>query len=84
MVRTQVQLTKEQSEALKERAAELDVSVAEIIRRSIETTVCSPNACAEDERWQRAIAAITAARFRSGKTDIARNHDEYLAEAFAE
>jgi hypothetical protein len=82
MVRTQVQLTKEQSEALKKMAAQQDVSVAEIIRRVIDTAMRSSYACAEDERWQRAVAA--AGRFHSGKTDIAANHDEYLAEAYAE
>jgi hypothetical protein len=84
MVRTQVQLTKEQADVLKRLAAEQDVSAAEIIRRGIEAMARSPYARPEDERWQRAITAITAGRFSSGKTDIAVNHDEYLAEAYAQ
>ena len=84
MVRTQVQLTEEQAQALKRMAAEQDVSAAEIIRRGIEVMARSPFARPEDDRWQRAIDAITAGHFSSGKTDIAVNHDEYLAEAFAQ
>jgi hypothetical protein len=84
MVRTQIQLTEEQAEMLKQMAAEQNVSAAEIIRRGIELMARSPCARPEDDRWQRAIAAITAGRFSSGKTDVAVNHDEYLAEAYAQ
>ena len=82
MVRTQIQLTEEQAQALKELAADQHVSVAEIIRRSVDTMIRSPRGCTEDERWRRAVAV--AGRFHSGKTDIATNHDRYLAEAYAE
>ena len=39
MVRTQIQLTEEQARALKELAAEEGVSMAELIRRSVEYTI---------------------------------------------
>jgi predicted enzyme related to lactoylglutathione lyase len=41
-----------------------------------------PDEALRSERMRRAIAL--SGRFRSGKTDISTNHDEYLAEAFAQ
>jgi predicted DNA-binding ribbon-helix-helix protein len=80
MVRTQIQLTEEQARALKEIAERENVSVAEIIRRSVDTALNSSAGCTQAERWRRAVAA--AGRFHSDKTDVSINHDEYLAEAY--
>mgnify|MGYP005873008363 CR=1 FL=1 len=80
-VRTQIQLTEEQAQALKRLAADRHVSMAEIMRRSMDR-IHSYAGTSEDERWQRAGAV--AGRFRSGKTDIAANHDRHLAEAYGE
>ncbi len=80
MVRTQIQLTEDQAQALKEMAADQHVSVAEIIRRSVDTVIRSSMGCSQDERWRRALAA--AGRFHSSETDVSTNHDRYLAEAY--
>ena len=82
MVRTQIQLTEEQVCRLKAMAAEQGVSMAELIRRGVDAllTVGTPGCRAERER--RALAA--SGRFRSGLTDIAQNHDRYLAEIYAD
>jgi hypothetical protein len=80
MVRTQIQLTQAQAEALKELAADQHVSVAEIIRRSIDIMIGSSIGYTQEERWRRAVAV--AGRFHSDKTDVSINHDEYLAEAY--
>jgi len=80
MVRTQIQLTEEQANALKEIAAKENVSVAEIIRRSVDTTIVLSCGLTRDERRRR--AAALSGRFHSGKTDVARNHDAYLVEAY--
>ncbi len=83
MVRTQIQLEERQTEILKQLAAERQLSVAELIRRSIDAYLASipPRAGREDQR-ERAIRA--AGRFHSGVTDLGEHHDRYLEEAFAE
>lgn len=78
MVRTQVQFTEEQLEALRARAAREETSVSEIVRRAVEAWVAT-EASWPDTR-QRAIDV--AGQFRSDRTDVARNHDEHLAAVF--
>ena len=77
MVRTQVQLTKEQASALKRLAAERGVSMATLVREGVDRVV-------GEDTWEakrrRALAVV--GKYRSGHTDIARNHDKYLAEDF--
>jgi predicted DNA-binding protein len=82
MIRTQIQLTEEQSHALKSLASRRGVSVAELIRQSVDSFIRSSAGLGDQERRQRAIAA--AGKFRSGQDDIAVKHDHYLAEAYAE
>ena len=79
MVRTQIQLTEEQAKALKRLASKLGISLAELIRRGVDTVLNSSGEISVEERRQRAIAA--AGRFHSGKEDISTKHDEYLDEA---
>lgn len=78
MVRTQVQFTEEQIEALRARAAREDVSVSELVRRAVEAWVATETSWKEKKRRAREIAG----RFRSGRADVSRRHDEHLAEAF--
>jgi hypothetical protein len=80
MVRTQVQLTDEQSRAVKRLAAERGVSIAEIIRESVDAFVRARGAPTREEILQRTLTAIGA--LRGGPRDLARNHDKYAAEAF--
>ncbi len=80
MIRTQVQLTEEQARALRNLASARQVSVAELIRQSVDTLIRSSGEIDTEERRRRAIAA--AGRFHSGASDISAKHDEYLAEAF--
>ena len=80
MIRTQVQLTEEQARALRDLASVRQVSVAELIRQSVDTLVQSSGEIDMEERRRRAIAA--AGRFHSGASDISAKHDEYLADAF--
>jgi antitoxin component of RelBE/YafQ-DinJ toxin-antitoxin module len=83
MVRTQIQLTNEESRRAKRLAARNRVSVSELIRRSLDRTLREEVIPPDDEEIRRrAIAAIGA--FRSDKTDVARRHDDYLAEAYRE
>jgi hypothetical protein len=77
VVRTQVQLTEEQASALKRLAAERGVSMATLVREGVDRVV-------GEDTWEakrrRALAVV--GKYRSGHTDIARNHDKYLAEDF--
>jgi predicted DNA-binding protein len=80
MVRTQIQLTEEQSRRLKASAARQGISVAELIRRGIEAALGKESALSEEELSRRAIQA--AGKFHSGRSDVSRRHDEYLGEAY--
>ena len=82
MVRTQIQLTERQAKALKSLAKDRGVSMAEIIRQSIETYLKTTPRVDLAERKQRAIAI--AGRFKSNVPDLGTNHDRYLAEAYSQ
>jgi Arc/MetJ-type ribon-helix-helix transcriptional regulator len=75
MVRTQIQLTEEQARRLKRRAAQRGVSMATVIRQAVDRVL------ADDDRESKRQRALSAAgKFRSGRSDIAERHDDYLAE----
>jgi hypothetical protein len=80
MIRTQVQLTEEQARVLKNLASIRQVSVAELIRQSVDALIRSSREIEAEKRRRRAITA--AGRFHSGASDISAEHDEYLAEDF--
>jgi RecA/RadA recombinase len=80
MVRTQIQLTEDQAKALKKLAAARRLSSAELIRRAIDVMIKSSPAADAEVRRKRAIEI--AGRFSSGKRDVSRKHDKYLADAF--
>ena len=80
MVRTQIQLTKEQADALKRLATAQGISMAELIRRGVEILLHSHKIVTPEERRQRAVAV--AGRFHSGRSNLSRKHDEHLAEAY--
>lgn len=77
MVRTQIQLTEQQAQALKEIAARQGVSMAELIRESVDRIIDERE---RKEKWRSALA--TMGRYRSGLSDVSANHDEYLAEDY--
>ena len=80
MVRTQIQITEEQAKAIKRIALARHVSVAELIRRAVDIMVKSSPLADPEEKLKRAIDVV--GKFRSGKSEIARRHDEYLADAY--
>lgn len=80
MLRTQIQLTKQQVASLKAKATAEKVSMAELIRRSIDVTLSSSSLPKPQDQTQRAKAI--AGRFHSGLGDMAEDHDKYLTEAF--
>jgi len=80
MIRTQIQLTEEQARRLKALAAERGISVAELIRQSVDAF--SPAAGNTDAKTRRQRAIAVVGRFHSGKRDVSSEHDRYLAEAW--
>ncbi|MBI5025720.1 MAG: ribbon-helix-helix protein, CopG family [Nitrospirae bacterium] len=80
MVRTQIQLTEEQADALKKLALSKHLSIAELIRQAVDTFIKSKVVIDTEERRKKAIDI--AGRFSSGKHDVSAEHDKYLAEAF--
>ena len=77
MIRTQVQLTDEQAQVLKALSARTGLSIAALVRRAL-LPLLRDGLAGDEERFRRASEIV--GRFHSGKTDIAREHDRYLAE----
>jgi hypothetical protein len=82
MVRTQIQLTEQQSRGLHELSVRKGISVAEIIRRSVDQTLRAEILVDPEEIRQRARAAVGYGK--DSVTDLSENHDRYLAEAYGE
>ena len=82
MVRTQIQLTEAQAEALKFLAARKKVSMAELVRSAVDSVIQSEGMVDRSERIRRALDAV--GRFHSGTDDLAVNHDRYLEESYSE
>ena len=80
MVRTQIQLTEEQAKAVKRIALSRHLSVAELIRCAVDTMITSSPLADTEERRKRAIDIV--GKFSSGKRDVAKRHDKYLADAY--
>ena len=80
MIRTQIQLTEAQAQALKALAAARQSSVAELIRQGVDHLLRQAGSADLLERRRRAIAA--AGRFHSGRPDVAARHDDCLTEAY--
>lgn len=82
MVRTQIQLTEDQSRALKKLAITEGKSIAELIRLSVDEMLALKIHMDVDERRKRALAAV--GKFHTGDSDLSQEHDRYLAEAYSQ
>ena len=82
MQRLQVQLTEEQADHLRKTAESEGASQAEIVRRALEAYLRRPIQAREAAVRARALELIGV--FSSGLSDVAENHDRYLAEAILE
>ncbi len=80
MIRTQVQLTEQQAADLRRLAARSGLSVAELVRRGVEPLLREGGPNALDERYRRAASAV--GRFRSGRGNVAVEHDAGLDAAY--
>lgn len=79
MVRTQIQLTEDQAKKVKKIAAHRGVSMAEVIRDAINGVIRPEARTVLEDRRKRALDIV--GKFRSGKGDVSKRHDAYLAEA---
>jgi hypothetical protein len=82
MIRTQIQLTEEQSRRVKEIAEREEISMAEVIRQAVDHWITMSGDLPPEERRRRALSVV--GRFSSGLGDISVNHDAYLAEAYGD
>jgi hypothetical protein len=85
MQRTVIQLTDEQMRTLKELAKTRKVSVARVIRESVDYYVKSTSALTREEKKLRALKILDM-KFHDidGATDVSVNHDKYLDETDGE
>ncbi|MBC7084314.1 MAG: ribbon-helix-helix protein, CopG family [Firmicutes bacterium] len=82
MVRTQVQLTSEQSRILRQLAAARGVSVAELIREGVQLLIATSGAADRARRIRLSGRSPWQGGFRSGVTDLSTRHDRYLQEVY--
>ncbi len=80
MIRTQVQLKERQLHRLRALAAERGLSISELVRNGVDNVLAQMGQGAHTTRAQRAISA--AGRFHSGRSDVARRHDDFLVSAY--
>jgi predicted DNA-binding protein len=81
VIRTHIQIPEEQSRRLQREARRSGKSVAELIRRSVDTYLNEAPDRASGSLTREAAGQVVG-RFRSGKSDIAARHDDYLDEAY--
>jgi plasmid stability protein len=81
MVRTQIQLTEAQARRLRVRARRDGVSLAEVVRRCLDSGLDSgvPDRA---ELYARAVRLAGRFRDRKGASDLSKKHNRYLDEAF--
>lgn len=82
LVRTQIQLTEGQFERVRRIAHERGTSVAAVIREAIENMPASESGLSRTDRLRRTLGVI--GRFRSGLSDVGRDHDRYLDEIYGD
>jgi hypothetical protein len=82
MIRTQIQLTEEQSREIRSIAERENTSMANLIRRAVDDWLARYSDTARRARKKRALEV--AGRYRSGLSDVSEHHDEYLAEAYGD
>jgi hypothetical protein len=79
MVRTQIQLSEREADAVKRLARERSVSMAAVIRDAVDQYLERESGVPLDERWRRSLAGLGG--FHSGTPDLSQRHDEELSAA---
>ncbi len=81
MVRTQISLTEAQMVALRDAAPRRGLSIAAMVHEAVDEAL---NDDRRQRRIRRALGAVMGPDRGSGLSDVARDHDRYLADAFRE
>jgi hypothetical protein len=79
MIRTQIQLTEEQAQKLRELSAAGRESMAALIRKAVDQFLVSG---ISDRSALYRQAASVVGKYESATSDISIHHDRYLEEAF--
>ncbi len=79
MVRMRIQLTEAPARAPRREAAAPGASIAALMRDAVERRFAEKHGLSTEQRWDRLIGALGSVRGEA--TDVAENHDRYLAEA---
>lgn len=79
MIRVQVRFTEAQMKALRRLSERQRCSVAQLVRESVDQYLAGNDGLSMEEKWELSMRAVGA--FRSDRSDVAENHDAYLAEA---
>ena len=83
MVRTQIQLTTEQHRRLKKWAQQRGISLAEAVRRCVTDRLDAEQTAPTREMMVReALQVIGTYGDPEGATDVAKEHDRYLTDAY--
>ena len=80
MIRTQIQLTEQQYDKIKELARQQQISVASIVRTAVDQLLVSGKP-SRDMLYGNAVKVI--GKYRAGQPDISVHHDRYLGEDFS-
>jgi hypothetical protein len=81
MIRTQIQLTEEQTRRVKRLARQRGVSMAEVIRTFVDEGIAAAGP-ARGAAYERALELVGRFPDRERASDLAREHDRHLDEAF--
>ncbi|MGD2148952.1 MAG: CopG family transcriptional regulator [Anaerolineae bacterium] len=58
-----------------------NISIAQAIRNAVDAWLDRQAELSQPPRWRRSLSVI--GKYDSGLSDVAENHDKYLAEAYA-
>ncbi len=79
MIRTQIQLTEEQNDLLRELSKTTREPIAALIRKAVDQFLLTRR---PDRFYLYRQAESVIGKYEAGKEDVSINHDKYLEEAF--
>jgi hypothetical protein len=82
MVTKQITFTEQEIETLEKFSKEQNISLEEFIQQSLNIFAKQNKTKDREELIKKAMSM--AGKFDSGLTDVSVNHDEYLADAYAQ
>ena len=81
MLRTQIQLTSDQARRLRTLARHNGVSMAEMVRQSVDRLL-NDDTRHPAARYKRAAKLVGAFSDGDGARDLSRRHDDYLCQSY--